>query len=136
MIAILDTGPLFAALDKRDRNHQRCTEVLDRLDLDFVVPTLVVTEVTYFAGRYLGANVEADFLRGLAGLELDTPIDEEWSVIAQLVERHGDFPLGAVDASIVALAERLDTDLIVTLDRRHFGALRMQDGRPFRILPE
>lgn len=136
MIAILDTGPLFAALDKRDRNHQRCTEVLDRLDLDFVVPTLVVTEVTYFAGRYLGANVEADCLRGLAGLELDTPIDEEWSVIAQLVERHGDFPLGAVDASIVALAERLDTDLIVTLDRRHFGALRMQDGRPFRILPE
>lgn len=136
MIAILDTGPLFAALDKRDRNHQRCTEVMDRLDLDFVVPTLVVTEVTYFAGRYLGANVEADFLRGLAGLELDTPIDEEWSVIAQLVERHGDFPLGAVDASIVALAERLDTDLIVTLDRRHFGALRMQDGRPFRILPE
>ncbi len=136
MIAILDTGPLFAALDKRDRNHERCTEVLDRLDLDFVVPTLVVAEVTYFAGRYLGATVEADFLRGLAALEVDTPIDEEWRVIAELVERYGDFPLGAVDASIVALAERLNTDLIVTLDHRHFRALRMQDGRPFKILPE
>jgi hypothetical protein len=41
-----------------------------------------------------------------------------------------------VDASIVILADRLDTDLIVTLDRRHFGAIRSPRGRTFRLLPE
>jgi predicted nucleic acid-binding protein len=37
---------------------------------------------------------------------------------------------------VAVLAERLGTNLIVSLDRRHFGALRMKDGRPFELLPE
>jgi hypothetical protein len=36
----------------------------------------------------------------------------------------------------VVLADRLDTDLIVTLDGRHFGAIRSPRGRSFRLLPE
>ena len=44
--------------------------------------------------------------------------------------------LGTVDASIVVLADRLETDLIVTLDRRHFRAIRSPRGRSFRLLPE
>ena len=110
--------------------------MLNRADLEFVVPALVVTEVSYFAGRHLGAKVEANFLRELVSLEVDLPVDQEWEAIADLVERYHDFPLGTTDASIVVLAERLNTDLLVTLDRRHFGALRMSDGRPFTLLPE
>jgi hypothetical protein len=53
-----------------------------------------------------------------------------------MVERYSDFPLGGTDASAAVLAERLGTDLIVTLDRRHFGAIRMSNGQPFRMLPE
>jgi hypothetical protein len=56
--------------------------------------------------------------------------------MADLVERYGDFPLGGTNASVAVLAERLSTDCIITLDRRHFRALRMADGRPFRLLPE
>lgn len=41
-----------------------------------------------------------------------------------------------MDASVAVLAERLRTDLIVTLDRRHFGAIRMSDGGSFRLLPD
>ena len=41
-----------------------------------------------------------------------------------------------MDASVAILADRLDTDLIVTLDRRHFGAIRSPRGRAFRLLPE
>ena len=44
--------------------------------------------------------------------------------------------LGTVDASIAVLADRLETDLIVTLDRRHLGAIRSPRGRSFRLLPE
>jgi predicted nucleic acid-binding protein len=136
LIAIVDAGPLFAALDADDADHAGCANLLQRPDIDFVVPALVVAEVAYMAGRRLGATPEASFLRGLTALEVEAPVRDEWPLIADLVERYGDFPLGAADASIAVLAERLGTDLIVTLDRRHFSSLRMSDGRPFRLLPE
>jgi hypothetical protein len=66
----------------------------------------------------------------------EAPRADEWAVIADLVERYADFPLGAVDASVVVLADRLETDLIVTLDRRHFGAVQSPAGRRFRLLPQ
>lgn len=134
--AIVDAGPLYAAADAHDLNHTASLQVLYRRDLDLVIPALVVTEVTQLVGSRLGAIAEAAFLRGLAGFAIEPPVVEDWPLIADLVERYGDFPLGTVDASIAVLADRLDTDLIVTLDRRHFGAIRSPMGRAFRLLPE
>jgi uncharacterized protein len=136
LIAILDAGPLYAAVDADDRDHVRCAQLLLRRDIEFVVPALVVAEVCYLIDRDLGPTVEAEFLRGLADLEVVAPHVEDWQAIAALVERYSDFPLGGADASVAVLAERLGTDLIVTLDRRHFGALRMNDGLAFHLLPE
>ncbi len=101
-----------------------------------MIPSLVVAEVCYFAGKYFNAEVEAAFLRSMAHYEVTAPGREDWPLIANLVERYSDFPLGGTDASVAVLAERLGTDLIVTLDQRHFRALRMSDGRPFRLLPD
>jgi len=50
-------------------------------------------------------------------------------------EQYRDFPLGGTDASVVALAERLDTDLVITLDHRHFGVIQPRHCAAFRILP-
>jgi predicted nucleic acid-binding protein len=136
LIAIVDSGPLYAAVDVDDPDHRRCLAVLQRPDLDLVVPAMVVAEVTYFIGERIGPPTEAAFLRSLAAVEVEAPSIEDWPAMAQLVERYGNFPLGGTDASVAALAERLGTDLIVTLDRRHFGAIRMNNGRPFRLLPD
>ena len=136
LIAIVDSGPLYAAADADDIDHLRSREVLERLDLDLVVPALVVAEVTYFLGRRLGARAEAAFLRGLKSLEVEAPEPEDWREIGSLVERYSDFPLGGTDASVVILAERLGTDLVITLDRRHFQAVRRRNGGAFRILPD
>ena len=135
-IAILDAGPLLASLDRRDPDHVRSAEVLRRRDLDLVIPTLVIAEVVHFAAVRLGPGGEAAFIRSLPNLSVEEPGLDDWPIIADLVERYRDFPLGTVDASIAVLAGRLDTDLIITLDRRHFGAIRSPQGRPFRILPE
>lgn len=136
MLAIVDAGPLYAAIDADDRNHQRSVEVLQRRDLELVIPALVVAEVTYLAGRRLGPTVEAAFLRGLESIQIEAPGPDEWLRIAALVEQYRDFPLGGTDASVVALAERFETDLIVTLDRRHFGAIRPRHCAAFRLLPD
>lgn len=136
MIAIVDSGPLYAAVDADDDQHLACLDVLGRVDLDLVVPAMVVAEVTYIVGRRMGPMAEAGFLEGLADLEIEAPTRDDLAAMAQLVARYGDFPLGGTDASVVVLADRLGTDLIVTLDRRHFGALRRPDGHPYRLLPD
>ena len=57
MIAIVDSGPLYAAVDAGDDDHARSLALLQRPELDLVVPALVVAEVTYLVGRRLGAAV-------------------------------------------------------------------------------
>jgi predicted nucleic acid-binding protein len=135
LIAIVDSGPLFASVDVRDPHHRSSLDILERLDLELVIPAMVVAEVSYFISERIDAAVEAAFLRGLEQFTVESPTREDWPLIANLVERYSDFPLGATDASVAVLAERLGTEVIVTLDRRHFGALRMADGRPFTLLP-
>ena len=135
VIAIVDTGPLYAVADADDDDHGACLAVLERADLELVVPALVVAEATWLIGRRLGARAEAAFLRGLEVLEVEGPTTADWVAIAALVERYGDFPLGGTDAFVAVLADRLGTDLIVTLDQRHFGALRSASGGSYRVLP-
>jgi predicted nucleic acid-binding protein len=109
--------------------------VLGRSDLQFVVPALVVTEASYLVGRRLGAEVEARFLRGLCEIDVEAPEPEDWARIAELVEQYADFPLGGTDASVVTLAERLDAEIVVTLDHRHFAAVRPRHRPAFELLP-
>ena len=123
-IAVVDTGPLYAAADLDDDDHERALEVLQAQDHHLVIPTLVVAEATYFIGTRLGPAAEAKFLVGLTDLDVEAPTPTDWGRIAQLVEEYGDFPLGGTDASVIALAERLRTPIVLTLDRRHFGAVR------------
>jgi predicted nucleic acid-binding protein len=135
VLAIVDTGPLFAVLDRGDRDHERCVAELRRPDLELLIPALVVAEVCYLADARLGPAPAAGFLRGLAALHVESPLADEWIRIAELVEQYADFPLGGVDASVVALAERVGATRIVTLDRRHFSVVRPRHCERFELLP-
>ena len=110
--------------------------VLQEPGLRLVIPALVITETCYLIGTRLGAAVEARFVASLADLDVRGPEASDWKRIGALVEQYANFSLGTVDGSVVVLADRLRTNLIVTLDRRHFGAVRGRSGRPFRLLPE
>ncbi|MDO8673951.1 MAG: PIN domain-containing protein [Dehalococcoidia bacterium] len=135
MIAIVDTGPLYAAVDADDQDHERCLRMLEAPALRLFVPAMVVAEATYLIGKRLGPIVEAAFLSHLAGFDVEAPSKADWPRIAELVEQYANFPLGGTDASVIALAERLGTDVIITLDRRHFGAVRAANLRAWRLLP-
>jgi hypothetical protein len=135
-IAIVDSGPLVAVSNRADPDHAACREILEDPTLRLVVPALCVAEVTYLIGRRQGPSIEAAFLRGLEGFDVRAPGSGDWLRIGELVEQYADFPLGGVDASVVALAERLETDLVVTLDRRHFSVVEKSGGGRLRLLPE
>jgi uncharacterized protein len=59
----------------------------------------------------------------------------DWLRIAELVATYRDLPLGTVDASIVATAERLAISDIATVDRRHFGVVRPAHADGFTLHP-
>jgi predicted nucleic acid-binding protein len=134
-LAIVDAGPLYAAADSDDRDHAASLATLSRQDLRLVVASLVVAEATYFVGRRLGPAAERAFLQGLGELDVEGPTSEDFTRMAELVEQYRDFPLGGTDASVVTLAERLDAPIVVTLDRRHFAAVRPRHRETFEILP-
>lgn len=136
MLAIVDSGPLYAVTDSDDDDHLRSLAVLERAELQLVIPALVVAEVTYMVGRRLGPEAEAGFLRGLEQFDVEGPAAEDWPRIAELVERYREFPLGGTDASVVALAERLGSELVITLDRRHFAAIQPRHRPAFHLLPD
>lgn len=58
----------------------------------------------------------------------------DWLRIAALVATYRDLPLGTVDASVVATAERMKINEVATLDHRHFNVVRPRTG-DFRLLP-
>jgi predicted nucleic acid-binding protein len=135
MLAVVDAGPLYATADADDEDHESCRDVLSRADLRLVIPALVVAEATYFVGRRLGSRAEATFLRGLGGFDVEGPAPEDFNRIAELVETYADFPLGGTDASLIALAERIGAKRVITLDRRHFAAVRPSHCQALQLLP-
>jgi uncharacterized protein len=134
-VAVVDSGPLYAAVDRDDEDHRRSVAVLQQPGLRLVIPALVIAEACYLIGTRLGPTVEARFVATLADFDVRVPEPSDWKRIGALVDQYADFPLGGIDASVVALAERLRTRVIVTLDRRHFGAVRSASGQPFELLP-
>ena len=65
MAIICDTGPLLAALDAADPDHERCARLLTEADEDLVVPTLVLAELDYWCGRRLPSDAWLIFLDDL-----------------------------------------------------------------------
>ncbi|MEV0029275.1 PIN domain-containing protein [Nocardia sp. NPDC050793] len=135
---VCDTGPLLAVANKHDSEHAACTAALAKVTRPLIIPALVVSEVCYMLGR-LGPQVEAAFLRSLAlatgelHVESHTPTD--YARMADLVVKYGSFPLGAADASVVAVAERLGVTRIATLDHRHFRQVVPTHCGAFELVP-
>ena len=49
--------------------------------------------------------------------------------------KYADLPMDYADATLVALAEELGTNLVLTTDARDFGVYRLASGEAFEILP-
>lgn len=134
---IVDTGPLLAYLDRREPEHARCSAFLVEAPGPLLVPQTVVAEVAHLAQKRLGPDSESLFLQDLAdGTLLAEPVHpSDWMRITNLTWQYRDIGLGAVDASIVAMAERLGITKIATLDHRHFSAVRPAHVEAFELLP-
>ena len=134
---VVDTGPLYAYIDADDAHHASCAEFLADQDGTLIVPQLVITEVCYLVQTRLGTRAELLFLGDLASgaFSVEPVAVTDWFRVIELVDKYRDFPLGTVDATVVACAERLGIGDVATLDHRHFRAVRPRHVRYFALLP-
>jgi predicted nucleic acid-binding protein len=102
-----------------------------------LVPTLVITEVVCLLATRLGWQPEVRFLGDLASgnFTLQPVHASDLIRMAELVVRYHDLPLGSVDASVLAAAERLGIIDIATLDHRHFGVICPKHTEALQLLP-
>jgi hypothetical protein len=136
-VLIVDAGPLYAAAARRDKHHERSVELLTGSARPLLVPALVLTEVSYLLSDRVGPHAELAFARALEQGELvvEPVLDSDWPRITELMDRYLDLPLGMVDASVIALAERRGVEVIATLDQRHFRTVRPRHVEAFTLVP-
>ncbi len=130
---LCDTGAILDYLDPSAPDHEAFRVAIDRARARYV-PGLVLAEMDYFLRNHRKAMraLMADLARGAFTLAAPTvPMLQR----AMAIDRHyEDLRLGLVDASIVALAERLGVTRIATRDVRHFSAVRLRDGGSFDLV--
>jgi hypothetical protein len=137
MPAILDTSAAYALTVVDDLNHERVAEAMQRERTSFILPSPVLTETCFLIARRIRPGAETVFIRGLvrSGWRREDLEDADLERISDLFEQYADARLGFVDASIIAIAERLGAARIFTLDRRDFSIVRPRHVEAFEILP-
>ncbi|MCI5208417.1 MAG: PIN domain-containing protein [Candidatus Electrothrix sp. ATG2] len=137
MTALLDTSFLLAMTNAKDRNHHRVLNTAERIDDQLVLPVTVLPEVSYLIGSRLGHKAMRQFLHRIAvsDVALETVTITDLERVVEILEEYADSRLDFVDATIVALAERLNITRVLTLDRRDFSIIRPLHCSYFEILP-
>lgn len=137
MALILDTGPLYASLDRSDAGHAACRALIESAAEQLVIPAPVLVEVDYWIHQRLQPGALVALLSDIeAGAYHVVDLNaHDYARVRELCDRYADADIGFVDAAVLAIVERLDEPKLVTLDRRHFGLLRPRHRDSLELLP-
>ena len=132
---LMDTGALYALADRDDAWHGRMRAFIEEEPRVLLVPVTVLPETTYLLRSRLGFEAENLFIASVAAgeLALEGLKSPDITRSVDLMKRY-EF-LGFVDASLVAIAERLRLTALVTTDRRDFRRVRPKHVKAFDLLP-
>ena len=134
---ICDTAPLVAAADTADPMHQRCLALLQTHPGPLVTTALVIAEAGWLIRRQLNIAAEAVFYTAITQgqLHVENLTIADWARITDLLDTYTNIRLDAADASVIAIAERLNQTIIATLDERDFRIVRPAHADAFDLLP-
>ncbi len=136
--SLVGTGFLFAVFDDKDSHHERCGKVFEREIVTAILPDIVIPEMAYLILRELNVKTLVEFLRAIANREylIERTTESDLERAAGILEKYDDNNIDLVDACLVAIAERLEIEKILTVDRRHFSVFKPKHCESFTLLPE
>lgn len=137
MALILDTGPVYASLDRSDADHAACRALIEAAAEPLVIPAPVLVEVDYWIQQRLHPGVLVALLADIeAGAYVVADLEpQDYARVRELCDRYADSDIGFVHAAVLAVVERLNEPKLATLDRRHFGVLRPRHRDTIELLP-
>jgi predicted nucleic acid-binding protein len=135
MPLLVDTGILYALADRTDAWHLKARRYLQSARERLLAPVTVLPEMAYLLRERIGGDAETTFVKSIAAGEIavEDLKAADWDRVAELMSRYD--VLGMVDASVIAIAERLKLDTLATTDRRHFGMVRPAHVARLTLVP-
>jgi len=135
---ILDTGPLYASLDRSDMHHLACRSLIETSEEALVIPAPVLVEVDLWIHQRLDASVLLALLADIqtGAYAVENLAASDYTRVRQICERYAQAGVGFVDAAVLATVERLDEPKLATLDHQHFGAMRPRHLDALTLLPD
>ena len=132
---VVDTGAIIALLDRSESNHRTIARLYSQDGDSWVIPWAVLPEVDYILANHLGEKVRRAFLGDVAAgaFSVIWGSDADLARAVEIDSLYATLKIGLVDATVLAVAERLRADAILTLDLKHFGAVKTL--RPVKLLP-
>ena len=132
---LLDTGAFVALVDRSERRHADCMAALDGWSGAIVTTEAVLTETLYLLGPQWSSQKTCLEFFARGAFLLAPSSRASLRRVSVLMERYRNVPMDFADATLVALGEELQTDTVFTLDHRGFSAYRLNQRKPFRMVP-
>jgi uncharacterized protein len=137
MAAVADSGAIYGLYNRRDRHHRALRSAILHEPGAILISAAILSEIDYLLAAKLGAEAELDFMDDILGgaFTLEAFALADLRRARELLQQYRTLDIGLADAAVIATAERLGIRRILTVDERHFRALRSSDGKPFTLLP-
>ena len=128
---LVDTGPLVALLNRRDRHHAWVREILDTLEPPVFTCEAVVSEACFLLSRIAGGqDAVLELLSGHV-IDIDFQMANELVAVRSLMRRFASVPMALADACLVRMSELDTSSVILTLD----GDFRIYRRNRRQIIP-
>jgi len=113
---LLDTGPLVALIDKRDRYHAWAMVIVATLPAPFLTCESVISEACFLLSQVTnGKNVVVGMVKA-GHLKISFDLESEIDRVGELLVRYQSVPMSLADACLVRMSEQFSESTVLTLD--------------------
>jgi hypothetical protein len=135
MIAIIDTGPWVALIDRSETKHAESVQWLKNFSGKLYSTEAVLTEVLYLLNFSISAQCAAlDFVLESV-VEIVPANTKSLQKTKYLMKKYADLPMDFADATIVCLATETRIQNVITFDRKDFSIYKLPKKQSFAIMP-
>lgn len=113
---VVDTGPLVALLNRKDRHHGWVREVLDTIEPPVFTCEAVISEACFLLSRIRGGQDAVLELVSKDILKVDFRLSPEIDSVRGLMKKFQSVPMSFADACLVRMSELEPDSRILTLD--------------------
>ena len=116
MRVILDTGPLVALLNSRDRHHGWAVDQWSRIAPPLRTCDSVLAEACFLVQPFEGGQTAVLDLVRRSVVDTTFQLAEEVGAVSRLLKKYRDVPMSLADGCLVRMAELDDEGVVLTLD--------------------